>query len=99
MAVTSPMFWRTRIARSSSMACSGCAAGRRCGVDIERACDDVRLGELLALEFTHDAAVIHDGNPVAAADQLVIISRIEQDGGALVGEFAHQPIELLLGAD
>ncbi len=52
-----------------------------------------------ACELAHDAAVIHDGDTVAAADQLVIVGRIEQDRRALVGELAQQPVELLLGAD
>ena len=53
----------------------------------------------LPRELAHDAAVIHDGDAVAAADELVVVGRIEQDRGALVGKLAHQPIELLLGAD
>src|SRR5579859_5360009 len=92
-----PMFWRSLIVMSSSMAGSG--AGRRCGIDVQRTRNDIGLGELLAFELAHDATVIHDGDPIAAADQLVIIGRVEQDSGTLVGEFAHQPIELLLGPD
>jgi hypothetical protein len=56
----------------------------RCGigVDIQGACDNVGLGEVVALELAHDAAVIHDDDAVAAADQLVIVGRVEQDCGA-----------------
>src|SRR6266851_9960462 len=99
MAMTKPIFWRSLMARSSSMGGPGCGMGRCCGIDVEGTRDDVGLGELSAFELAHDAPVIHDGHPVAAADQLVIIGRVEQDGGTLVGELAHQPVELLLGAD
>src|SRR6516164_10915637 len=96
-AVTRPMFWRTLMARSSSM--GGPGSDRRRGVDVQRTRDDIRLVQRLALELAHDASVIHDGHAVAAADQLVIVGRIEQDRGALVGELPHQTIQLLLGAD
>src|SRR6185437_6028932 len=99
MAVTRPIFWRTLMARSSSMAGPGCGMSRSCGIDVEGARDDVGLGEFGAFELAHDASVIHDRHAVAAADQLVVIGRVEQDGGALVGELAHQAVEFLLGAD
>ena len=50
-------------------------------------------------ELALDRAVIEDQHPVAAADQLVIVGRIEQDRRAGVGEPAQQLVELLLGAD
>src|SRR3984893_1961332 len=99
MGVTKPIFWRSLMARSSSMGGPGCDIGRRGGNNVEGTRDDVGLGELGAFELAHDAPVIHDGHPVAAADQLVIIGRVEQDSSALVGKLAHQPVELLLGAD
>src|SRR5215467_15696803 len=92
-AVTNPTFWRALTAMSSSM------GGSACRIDVEGTGDDVGLVEVGAFEFAHDAAVIHDGDPIAAADQLVIVGRVEEDGGALVGKVAHQPIELLLGTD
>src|SRR6476620_7600069 len=92
-AVTMPMFWRIRMATSSSMGGSGSV--RRRGVDVQRARDDVGLGEFVTPKLAHNAPVIHDRHPVAAANELVIVGRIEQDGGALIGELAHQPVKLL----
>ena len=50
-------------------------------------------------KFALDGAVIKHEHAVAAADQLVIVGRVEQDRRAVVGELAQQLIELLLGAD
>ncbi len=50
-------------------------------------------------KLASDGAVVEDQNPVAAADQLVIVRRIEQDRGASIGEAAQQPVKLLLGAN
>src|SRR5437868_14802191 len=99
MVVTKPIFWRSLMARSSSMGALGSRISRRCGIDVEGARDNVGLGELVAFQLAHDAPAIHDGDPVAAADQLVISVRLEQDGGALVGERAPQPGHLLLAPD
>ena len=44
-----------------------------------------------------EPAVVHDGHTIAEADKLIIIGRIEQDSGALIGEAAHELIQLLFG--
>src|SRR5581483_11119286 len=92
-AVRRPTFWRALMARTSSMHGPGGT------IDVERARDDVGLVELGAFELAHDAPVLHDGHAIAAADQFVIVGRIERDGGALGGQLAHQAVQLLLGAD
>ena len=66
---------------------------------VERAGDDVALGDLAAAQFAQDAPVIEDGDAIAAADQLVIVGGVEQDGRAGVGKAAQQLVDLLLGAD
>src|SRR5207247_5832395 len=68
-------------------------------VDVERAGDQRMLGDLDADELALDRAVVEHQHAVAAADQLVIVGRIEQDRGAGVRQLAHQLIEFLLGAD
>src|SRR6478735_1304569 len=97
MAVAKPIFWRSRMATSSSMGGPACGLGRCCGIDVESTRDDIGLGEFGALELANDAPVIHDGDSIAAADKFVIIGRVEQDRGALIGKLAHQPVEFLLG--
>ena len=72
---------------------------RMSGVDVERTRHDVGLVQIRAGKFAHDAPVIHDRDAVAAADEFVVVGRIEQDRRALIGELAHEPVELLLGAD
>ena len=57
------------------------------------------LGDVVAFEHAHDAAVIEDQHAIAAADQLVIVGAVEQDRRPGVGQLAHQRVELLLGAD
>ena len=49
MAVAKPTFWRSLMARSSSM--GGPGIGRRCGIDVEGTRDDVGLRELGAFGF------------------------------------------------
>ena len=46
-----------------------------------------------------DRAVVEHQHAVAAADQLVIVGRVEEDRRAVVGELAQQLVDLLLGAD
>src|SRR5260221_5555718 len=72
-----------------------CVAGKS---EIERAGDDVVLGDIGAAQLAQDTSLIKNGNTVAAADQLVVIRAVKQDGGALVGKFAQQLIDLLLGS-
>ena len=67
--------------------------------DVERAGDQRALGDLGADQLALDRAVIEHQHAVAAADQLVIVGRIEQDRRARVGELAQQLVDLLLGAD
>ena len=62
--------------------------------------DDVALGDLVALELAHDAAVIEHrrrGRSSRSARR----SRSSRTGSAVpcVGELAQQPVDLLLGAD
>ncbi len=71
----------------------------RGGVDVEGARDDVALVDLGAREFAHDPAAVHHGDPVAAADQLLVVGAVEQDAGAGVGELAQEAVDLLLRAD
>ena len=59
------------------------------------ACSVISSPDQLAL----DRAVIEHQHAIAAADQLVIVGRIEDDRRALVGETPEQLIEFLLGAD
>ena len=61
--------------------------------------DQRALGDLGADQLALDRAVVHHEHAVAAADQLVIVGRIEEDRRAVVGELAQQLIHLLLGAD
>src|SRR5580658_1595642 len=92
-AVTKGMFCRSLMARLLGMgrlARLGRAGAR---LDVERTGDDVGFVEVVAREFAQDAAVIHDGDAVAAADQLVIVGRIEQHRRALIGELANEPVE------
>ena len=72
---------------------------RLLGLDIERAGDQRVLGDAVAFEFANDAAVIKHQHAVAAADQFVIVGRIEQDRRAGIGQPPQQLIDLLLGAD
>src|SRR5271156_4481943 len=100
--VRSAKFCRTRIARSLGM--GRLAPGVRSGgwdssIDVQRTRDDVGLVKLIAGELAHDAAVVHDRHAVAAADELVVVGRVEEDRSALVGELAHETVEFLLGAD
>ena len=59
------------------------------------ACSVISAPDQLAL----DRAVVEHQHAVAAADQLVIVGRIEEDRRARVGELAQQLVDLLLGAD
>src|SRR6185503_3746883 len=101
-AVRKAKFCRILMTRSLGMSGSARLSGAvRAGAafDVERAGDDVGLVELDTGEFAHDAAVIHDGDAVAAADQFVVVGGIEQDRCAIVGELTHEAVKLLLGAD
>ena len=60
--------------------------GRFVRIDVESAGDDVRFRQCVTLKLANDAAVIHDGYAVAAADELIIVGRIEDDGSTLVGK-------------
>src|SRR5574337_1456551 len=96
-AVRNAKFCRTRMARSDiGPLASSLFAPRRHVADVERACDDIRLVEIVALKLAHDAPVVHDGDAVTAPDELVIVGRIEEDRGAMVRKLAHEAIELLL---
>ena len=68
-------------------------------VDVERARDQRALGDLRADELAPDRAVIEHEHAVAAADQLVVVGRIEEDRRARIGELAQELVHLLLGAD
>ena len=70
---------------------------RRHGAHHRRA-DRVRrcLG---ARELRDDAALAHDQHAVAHAEHFGQFAGDHQDGDALRGEFAHQPMDLRLGAD
>src|SRR5580693_1936759 len=54
MAVTKPIFWRSRMTRLLSIDSTGRGRGRRRGIDVESARDDVGLGEPGAFELAHD---------------------------------------------
>jgi hypothetical protein len=69
------------------------------GSDVEGGTHQLALVDLVSLENADDTAVIHDEHTVAAADQLVIIGRIEDDGRTRVGKLAQQGVDLLFGAD
>src|SRR5262245_27144038 len=69
------------------------------GGDVEGARDERALGNLRSGENPLDRAVIENDHPVAAADELVIIGRIEDDGGTCGGEPAQELIHFLLGTD
>ena len=68
-------------------------------LDIQRAGDQGMNGNRLTLQFAHDGAVVEHQHPVAAADQFVIVGRIEQDRRARIRQPAQQLVELLLRAD
>ena len=53
----------------------------------------------LAVEETGDAAFMHHRDPVADPDDLLHVAGDHQDGDAAVGQLAHQPVDLVLGAD
>src|SRR3954462_14357987 len=112
MAPTRPERWRRRNPQSSSGDDTGAAgmvgdASRmnqlhgfvRFGRDVERACDEIALVQSAARALAHDPAAIHYGNPIAAADQLLVIRAVEQDAGPRIRELPQQAVDLLLGAD
>ena len=66
---------------------------------VQRARDEIVLGDCGAFKNPDHRAVIKHQYPVATADQLVVVGRVKQDRGALVGQPANTLVELLLGAD
>ncbi len=67
--------------------------------DIQRAGDQRMFGEPGARKFGLDGAVVEHQHPVAAADQFVVVGRVEEDRRAVRGELAQELVDLLLGAD
>src|SRR6478735_5477560 len=73
---------RERRGRAAASAMDRLGLAGRGGADVEGARDDVPLVDLGAGEFAHDAAAVHHGDTVAAADQLLVVGRVEQDASA-----------------
>ena len=67
--------------------------------DVQSSADQVMLVQLGSLQHPGDRAVVEDGDAVAAADQLVIVGRVEEDRRAFRGKAAQQLVDFLFGAD
>ena len=93
-----------RAARRASSASPSCvAAGLHAGLPAGSMLSALAISARSVIsapdELALDRAVVEHEHAVAAADQLVIVGRIEQDRRAGVGELAQQLVDLLLGAD
>ena len=75
------------------------SALRRSRGQIERARDEIALSNCGTFERSDDRAVIENQDSIATADQLIVIRRIEQDGGTFVGQPTQALVEFLFSRD
>ena len=57
------------------------------------------LGDFVADELAPDRAAVHHQDAVAAADELIVVGRVEEDGRSCAGKLVQKRVDLLLGAD
>src|SRR3954447_13989312 len=95
-AVTEPM---TRISRKrpSSFLSIVVAILRACSANGQH--QHIVLREVGAVEKSSHATLMHHGDAIADADDLLHVARDHQDGDAGISQRAHQAIDLALGAD